>query len=117
MTGRPLVTFTREDAVLVCRKATGENDEAGEIRRAVCEGDVKLTRGDRVVTCARASYDAATGRVVCQGDPVLRDGASVVHSDEVVYDLDTDRVTLKGAKGTLVQKPGQALPLAGRKAP
>jgi lipopolysaccharide export system protein LptA len=111
MTGRPLVTFTREDATLVCRKAVGENDEAGEIRRATCEGDVKLTRGERIVTCARATYEAATGKVVCRGDPVLRDGASVVHSEEVIYDLDTERVTIKHAKGTLVQKPGQRSPV------
>jgi lipopolysaccharide export system protein LptA len=111
MTGRPLVTFTREDATLVCKKAVGENDESGEIRRATCEGEVKLTRGDRTVTCQHATYEAATGKVTCRGDPVLRDGDSVVHSELVVYELDTDRVTLTKAKGTLVGKPGQPSPV------
>jgi lipopolysaccharide export system protein LptA len=108
MSGAPLVTLTREDAVLVCKKLVAENDEQGAIRRATCEGDVKLTRADREVTCARAVYEAATGKVVCQGDPVLKDGASVIRADEVVYDLDADKVFLKKPKGTLVQKPGQA---------
>jgi hypothetical protein len=119
MTGKPLVTLVREDATLVCRKLVAENDEAGEIRHAVCEGDVKLTRGERIVTCARATYEAATGRVVCRGDPVLRggdpvlrDGASVMACDELVYELDDDRVLLTRPKGTLVQKPGQGLPVA-----
>ncbi|HET9594840.1 MAG TPA: LptA/OstA family protein [Anaeromyxobacteraceae bacterium] len=112
MTGRPLVKFTREDATLVCRKAVGENDDSGEIRRATCDGDVKLTRGERTVTCEHAVYEAATGKVTCRGDPVLRDGDSIVYSDLVVYEIDTDRVTLTKAKGTLVQKPGQPSPVA-----
>ncbi len=115
MTGNPVV-FTREDARLVCRKLTADNDEGGEIRHAVCEGDVKLTRGEKAVTCARATYDSAGGRVVCRGDPVLHDGASVVRCDEVVYDLDQDKVTVTQAKGTLVQSPGQPLPVRSGKA-
>ncbi len=114
MTGRPLVKLTREDAVLVCRKLVADNDVAGDISHAVCEGDVKLTRGDRVVTCNRATFEAAEGKVVCRGDPVLRDGGSVMRCDEVVYDLDRDRVTARQVKGTLVQKPGQAAPGRGR---
>ena len=112
MTGNPLVTLRREDAKLVCRRLVAENDQGGDIQNAVCEGDVRLTRGERVVTCARATYDGATGRVVCRGDPVLRDGESVMACEEVVYDLDQDKVSLKRPKGTLVQKPGQPLPVA-----
>jgi lipopolysaccharide transport protein LptA len=115
MTGNPVV-FTRDDARLVCRKLTADNDEGGEIRHAVCEGDVKLTRGEKAVTCARATYDSAGGTVVCRGDPILRDGASIVHCDEVVYHLDEDKVTVTKAKGTLVQRPGQPLPVPAGKA-
>lgn len=99
--------FTREDAVLVCKKLTADNDEAGGIRVAVCEGDVKLTRGERSVTCARATYYGPQARVVCRGDPVLRDGPSVVHSQEVTYDLDQDRVFVKRAKGIVYKQSGQ----------
>jgi lipopolysaccharide transport protein LptA len=116
MTGAPLVTLTREDATLVCRKLTTEDDEAGQIKHAVCEGDVKLTRADREVTCAHATYEASTGKVVCVGDPVLKDGESIIRCVELVYDLDQDKVSLKQPKGTLVQKPGQASPLARGKA-
>ncbi len=112
MTGKPLVTLRRDDARLVCQRLVADTTDGGEIRHAVCEGDVKLTRGDRTVTCARATYDGATGRVVCRGDPVLRDGDSVIQCDEAVYDLDQDRVQLKKPRGTLVQKPGQPLPIA-----
>ncbi len=116
MTGKPLVTLTREDAVLVCRRLVADNDAGGDIQHAVCEGDVKLTRADRVVTCQRATYEGATGRVVCRGEPVLHDGESVIHCEVVTYDLDQDRVFLEKPKGTLVQKPGQPLPVAKGKA-
>ena len=114
MTGKPLVTLRREDATLVCRRLVADNDGGGDIQHAVCEGDVKLTRADRVVTCNRATYEGATGRVVCRGDPVLHDGESIIHCDQVVYDLDQDKVTLTRPKGTLVQKPGQPLPIANK---
>jgi lipopolysaccharide export system protein LptA len=110
MTGKPLVKFTREDAVLVCRKMVADHDQAGDIQHAVCEGDVKLTRGEKVVTCNRATYDAAANNIVCRGDPVLRDGASIMHSDEVIYDIERDKVFLKRGRGTIVQKPGQKVP-------
>lgn len=111
MTGNPVV-MTRDDARLFCKKLVADNDEAGEIRHAICEGDVKLTRGEKIVTCARATYDGQTSTVTCRGDPVLRDGPSIMRGEELVYDLDRDRVLLTHAvKGTLVQRPGEALPV------
>jgi lipopolysaccharide transport protein LptA len=110
MTGNPLVTLTREDATLVCKRITADMDDAGRIAGALCEGDVKLTRGERVVTCARARFESAAGRVTCEGTPVLRDGESVVEGELLVYDLDDDRITLTRAKGKVLQQPGQKLP-------
>lgn len=114
LTGKPFVTFIRDGATLVCRRAVAENDAQGDIQHAVCEGDVKLTRGERVVTCNRATFEAAEGKVFCRGDPVLYDGATVMHCEEVVYDLDRDRVSARQVKGTIVQKPGQGLPVRGK---
>ena len=110
MTGKPLVKFKREDAVLVCRKMVADHDEAGDIHHAVCEGDVKLTRGEKIVTCRRATYDAPTNKIVCRGDPVLHDGESIMYCEEVIYDIEQDKVFLKQGRGTLVQKPGQTVP-------
>ena len=117
MTGDPLVTLTREDATLVCRRLAAEMDAAGQISRATCEGDVKLTRGERVVTCETATFENAAARVTCDGSPVLRDGASVVRGERLVYDLDLDRVTLTRARGTVMQSSGEELPLGRRASP
>jgi lipopolysaccharide export system protein LptA len=114
--GKPLVRLTREDAVLTCRKLVTDNDEQGKVRRAVCTGDVKLTRGTKVATCQTATYDDATSRVVCVGNPVLKDGESVMTGEELVYDLAEDQVVMSRAKGTVVPKPGdEPAPRGARK--
>jgi lipopolysaccharide transport protein LptA len=111
MTGKPVVTLTRDDAKLVCKKLVAEMDAAGQISRATCQGDVRLTRGERVVTCAVATFESAAGRVTCDGSPELHDGASVVRGERLVYELDDDRVTLTRAKGTVLPQPGAKLPV------
>ncbi len=105
-TGKPLVTLTREDAVLTCRKLVAENDEQGRIRKAICSGDVKLTRGTRTVTCQTATFEEKAARVTCSGNPVLRDGENVMRGEELVYDLAADTATLTGAKGVILPPPG-----------
>lgn len=101
MTGRPLVTLTREGARLTCRRLVAEYDEAGALARAACEGDVKLVAGQREITCGTARYDAAAGQVVCSGDPVLRDGASELRAQEIAYDLAGERVVARQGRATL----------------
>ena len=109
MTGKPVVTLTREDAVLTCRKLILESDAKGKVLRATCDGDVKLTRGSRVITCATAVYEDEAARVVCKGSPTVRDGSSELVGEELVYDLDEDRLRLTKGRGTLYEPPGQAL--------
>lgn len=116
-TGKPMVTLTREDATLTCRKLVAENDGEGRIRRAVCTGDVKLTRGTRVITCETATYEERTARVTCTGSPVLKDGESVMRGEVLAYDLADDRATLTAAKGTIVPQPGLDLSSLRKKEP
>lgn len=104
--GKPLVRLTREDAVLTCRKLVADNDAQGRIRRAVCTGEVRLVRGERVATCESATFDAQASTVVCTGSPELRDGQTVMRGEELTYDLAGDRVTMSQAKGTVVPRPG-----------
>jgi lipopolysaccharide export system protein LptA len=113
--GKPLVRLTREDAVLTCRRLVAENDEQGRIRKAVCTGDVRLSRGPRVVTCQTATYEERSATVTCTGDPELRDGESVMRGERLTYDLREDKVVLSSAKGTVVPRPGAELAPRPRK--
>ena len=107
--GKPLVRLTRLDAVLTCKRLVAENDEEGRLEKAVCTGDVRLVRGEKTVTCEKATFEEKFARVVCVGNPELHDGKSIMHGEELVYDLEEDRATLSSAKGTMVPKPGDDL--------
>ncbi len=97
MLGKPFVTLTRQDMVLTCRRLLGDNDAAGQLARATCEGDVKLVRGSRIVTCERAQYDRDAARIVCEGNPVLRDGETEARGMRLTYLLAADEVLLEEA--------------------
>ncbi len=110
--GKPLVTLLHDDATLTCRRLTGENDQAGKLKVATCEGEVKLTRGQRTVTCDRATYDRPAARVVCSGNPVLRDpGGTEARATTLTWDLAADEVRLEGEAQVTV--PGGQLDLGG----
>ena len=115
--GKPFVTLVHDDATLTCRRLTGENDDAGKLKVATCEGDVKLARGQRTVACERATYDRAAARVVCSGSPVLRDpGGTEARASTLTWDLGLDEVKLEG--DVQVNVPGGQLDLgAGALAP
>jgi lipopolysaccharide export system protein LptA len=96
-TGKPVV-LTRQDARLTCERLVAKNDARGQIAQAVCSGDVRFTSGARIVTCERATYEAAASRLVCEGNPVLKDGPSEARGKRLVYDLRADEARLEGAK-------------------
>ncbi len=105
--GRP-VTMTRDAARLTCQRLVALNDEAGQIRTAVCSGDVRFTSGDRSATCERATYDGPADRVICEGNPLLRDGSSEARGEKLIYDLRTDEAKLEGTpqNPTVIILPG-----------
>jgi lipopolysaccharide export system protein LptA len=94
--GRPVV-MRRDDARLTCLRLVARTDEAGQIVSAACSGDVRFTRGDRVVTCERATYEGVADRIVCEGNPVLREGGAEARGARLVYDLRSDEAKLEGA--------------------
>ncbi len=101
--GKP-VTMTRDDARLSCSRLVAHTDEAGQIQSATCSGDVRFVRGQRLVTCDRATYDGAAEQLVCEGNPVLKDGGSEAHGSRLVYDLKADQANLADA---VITVPGE----------
>jgi lipopolysaccharide export system protein LptA len=113
MVGKPFVTLTREDMVLTCRRLLGDNDASGQLARATCEGDVKLVRGTKIVTCERAQYDRDDARVVCEGNPILKDGETEARGKRLTYLLAADEVLLEEAVQATV--PSEQIDQVSRK--
>jgi lipopolysaccharide export system protein LptA len=109
------VTLTRQDMVLTCRRLVGDNDAAGQLARATCEGDVKLVRTTRTVTCERALYDRDAARIICEGNPILRDGESEARGKKLTYFLAADEVLLEEAVQATV--PGSQVDQVSKKPP
>jgi lipopolysaccharide export system protein LptA len=104
-TGNP-VRMTRGDAVLTCKRLMAQNDEAGKIVTASCQGDVRFERGGNTITCEKATFDNPRSRLTCEGNPVLRNGATVAKGTLLTYDLAGDVVTLEPA---YITTPGDEL--------
>jgi lipopolysaccharide export system protein LptA len=115
MVGKPWVTLTRQDMVLTCRRLVGDNDASGQLARATCEGDVKLVRTTRTVTCERAHYDRDAARIICEGNPILRDGESEARGRKLTYFLAADEVLLEDEVQATV--PGHQVDQAAKKPP
>ncbi len=97
-TGNP-VRLTRGDSVLTCKRLEAQLDESDQVQTANCQGDVRFDRGDRTVTCEKATYDEPAARLTCEGDPVIKSGGITAHGSLLVYDLERDEVTMDKVDG------------------
>lgn len=96
------VTLTRGDARLTCARAVAKNDERGQIVTATCEGAVRFTRGERVITCDVAVFDNPRSRLSCQGSPVtLSEPGIEAEGTQLVYELDTEELKLENGRGRI----------------
>ena len=74
-TGNP-VRLTRGDATLTCKRLGVQMNQAEQVSKATCEEAVRFERGDKVVTCQKATYDEGTSKLTCEGDPEVKSGGS-----------------------------------------
>jgi lipopolysaccharide export system protein LptA len=98
--GKP-VRLTRGDATLTCQHLAARMNEADQVVDATCEGDVRLVRADKIVTCQKATYDATASRLTCEGKSELRNGAVTVTGSRLVYDLERDEVAMEDVQGNV----------------
>jgi lipopolysaccharide export system protein LptA len=96
------VHVTLRDMVLTCNRLGVQLDEADQqVVSSTCDGDVRLQRGARTLTCDKATFDDPSSRFTCEGKPVIRNGATSMACSKVVYDLTKDEVTMDDCRGTM----------------
>jgi lipopolysaccharide export system protein LptA len=97
-TGNP-VRLTRGDSVLTCKRLEAQLDESDQVQTATCTGNVRFVRGEKTVTCEKATYQEAAARLTCEGNPVIKSGGLTATGSLLVYDLAKDEVTMDTVTG------------------
>ncbi|MCC6346826.1 MAG: LptA/OstA family protein [Nitrospirales bacterium] len=81
---------------------------SGTIRKIDAEGNVKLVKGDRVVTSRLATYFAEPEEhAVFTGDPKATEGENVVTGSKMTFYFSNDRSVVQNSRVFLVNKERQ----------
>ncbi|MBZ0156762.1 MAG: LptA/OstA family protein [Alphaproteobacteria bacterium] len=81
---------------------------SGTIKKIDAEGNVKLVKGDRIVTAKFATYFAEPEEhAVFTGDPKATEGENVVTGSKMIYYLSNDRSVVQNSRVFLVNKEKQ----------
>lgn len=84
---------------------SSSDQEAGDVDRIEAYGNVRLIKGNRVVTAAQAVYHTQPEEyVVFQGDPRAAEGRNVVTGTKMTYYMKDDRSVVENSKVFLVDQ-------------
>lgn len=113
------VTVAQDDMTLRSNVLRVVLDEKAQdrVRSVVAEGAVRITKGDRVATGGRATFEQATRTVVLSEGAVLREGANELAGDELTVFLDEERSVINGGKDPVHMVLVPSAPPAGVNVP
>ncbi len=84
-----------------------EEKGSSNIKKIDAEGNVKLIKGDRVVTSKFATYFAEPEeRIIFTGEPRASEGENVVTGTKMIYFMKDDRSIVENSKVFLIEKKG-----------
>lgn len=95
------VEVVQGDVKLQSNLLTVVLDEQSEsrVKEVVASGKVRVSKGARWATGARAVFDQTQHTVVLSGDAVVNDGANEVSGERVIVYLDEERSVVEGGTG------------------
>jgi lipopolysaccharide export system protein LptA len=79
----------------------------GDVTRIDSEGNVKVIKGDRVITSREATYLADGDKAIFTGDPRAVQGENVVTGKKMTYLMSEDRFFVEDSKVFLTKKKEQ----------
>lgn len=92
------VTARSENMILHSDRMVVFYTETGKITRIEAEGNIKLVKGDRVITSNLAIYLAEEEKVIFTGEPKAMEGNSIVTGTKMTYLLKDDRSIVENSK-------------------
>jgi len=90
------VILKQAPTTIQCRKLTAyyeEQKQGWDVKTAVCEGDVKVTRLDTYAKCNKATFDNVNQIVTMEGSPVIYQQNQIFRGDILKYYLNDERIT------------------------
>lgn len=112
------VKAVKGDIILYSDKMTVyyQDEKAGSsIKKIDAEGNIKLIKGERVITSSFAQYfSEADERVVFTGEPKATDGQSVIAGSKMTYFFVNDRYVVENSR-VLMQDRDQKVQKKGNK--
>jgi lipopolysaccharide export system protein LptA len=102
------VVARAEDMTIYADKMLVHYDkDTGNITKIEAEGEIKLIKGNRVITSREAIYYADGDKVIFIGEPRAVEGENVVTGRKMTYFLSEDRFLVEGSKVFLTRKKEQ----------
>lgn len=79
-------------------------DETGKVTKIEADGNVKLLRGERIITSDSAIYFASDERLIFTGQPRAIEGGSIVSGTKMTYMMKEDRYRVENSKVFIEEK-------------
>ncbi|GEM_PF-2223508 len=88
------VVLKRAPTTIRCRKLTAlYRKKDWEVRKAVCEGNVRVVHRNTFAKCKKATFDNVKGVIIMEGSPVIYQGNQIFRGDLLKYFLKDERIT------------------------
>jgi lipopolysaccharide export system protein LptA len=100
------VVAKTDEMTLYSDRMTVFYSEEGDIEKIDARGNIKLLKGQRVLTSKRALYLAQEGKITFTGEPMAVEGNNIITGSEIVYLIDEDRSLVRNSKVYIQQDKG-----------
>ena len=99
-----VVARTKEMTVYADKMLVYSDKDSGDVTRIDSSGNVRLIKGNRVVTSQEATYFADEDKVIFTGEPKAVEDGNVITGKKMTYLMNEDRFFVDGSKVFLTKK-------------
>ncbi|MFZ5907658.1 MAG: LptA/OstA family protein [Nitrospirota bacterium] len=93
-----VVARTPDMTLWADRMSVAYDSQTGNVTRIDAQGNVRVLKGDRVITAGEATYFSGEERVLFTGEPRATEGESVITGSAMTYLMKEGRFIVEGSK-------------------